>query len=148
MDNGICFFIHKRWNPNIIGWQKEFNRQNGTCTYRPLRIIGLGLKVMNDIEFKASPPIIIYVLMICFQLVYLSRLEKLFKIYESLEDMYPGGSSIEVTSLSSNAAEKDLYDFFNFFDACDWKSSSEQTLLEWRGRERRWSDLMLGFIWV
>ena len=86
--------------------------------------------------------------MICFQLGYLSRLEKLFKIYESLENMYPGGSSIEVTSLSSNAAEKDLYDFFNFFDACDWKSSSEQTLLEWRGRERRWSDLMLGFIWV
>jgi hypothetical protein len=74
---------------------------------------------MNDIEFKASPSIIIYVLMICFQLVYLSRLEKLFKIYESLENMYPGGSSIEVTSLSSNAAEKDLYDFFNFFDACD-----------------------------
>jgi hypothetical protein len=74
---------------------------------------------MNDIEFKASPSIIIYVLMICFQIVYSSRLEKLFKIYESLENMYPGGSFIEVTSLSSKATEKDLYDFFNFFDACD-----------------------------
>ena len=74
---------------------------------------------MNDIEFKASPSIIIYVLMICFQLVYSSRFEKLFKIYESLENMYPGGSSIEVMSLSSNATEKDLYDFFNFFNACD-----------------------------
>ena len=75
---------------------------------------------MNDIEFKASSSLnIIYVLMISFQLVYSSRLEKLFKIYESLEKMYPGGTSIEVTGLSSNATEKDLYDFFNFFDACD-----------------------------
>jgi uncharacterized membrane protein len=67
---------------------------------------------MNDIEFKASSSLnIIYVLMKSFQLVYSSRLEKIYKIYESLEKMYPGGSSIEVMGLSSNATKKDLYDF-------------------------------------